>query len=94
MEQRVGDTTQGKAGAAAQRDLSVLFLSRVGARRREALLAEYREAVYDRAFPDRDLAENPEDWAQYIDGKVPPPMPRTEVVLLLADGAVIGGARV
>ena len=94
MEQRVGDTKQGKAGAAAQRDLSVLFLSRVGARRREALLAEYREAVYDRAFPDRDLAENPEDWAQYIDGKVPPPMPRTEVVLLLADGAVIGGATV
>ena len=47
MEQRVGDTKQGKAGAAAQRDLSVLCLSRVGARRREALLAAARGASRD-----------------------------------------------
>jgi len=98
MEQHITDTRQANRRfgkhAPDQHDLSVLFLSRVGARRRKALLAEYREAVYDKAFPDSDLAENPEDWAQYIDGKLPPPLPHTEVILLLREGKVIGGATV
>ncbi|MBC7159491.1 MAG: GNAT family N-acetyltransferase [Porphyrobacter sp.] len=75
--------------------LTAIALSQQPPDQRRALLAHYVEAVYNPAFPDPSLREDPENWLRLIERSPGPPQPLTEVVLLLDPaGRPVGGATV
>jgi len=77
--------------------LRAVRLSAIDATDRERLVGIYERTVYNPAFPDAEIREDPDYWLGLLaaDPYPPPPQPRIEVILLVAeDEAVAGGATV
>ena len=72
----------------------VLRLSQCNPEKARALLQAYADQVYYAAFPDPDLREDPPDWVRFLDGSLPQPAPWTDVILVVADEEVWGGATI
>jgi len=69
-------------------------LSLASREEREALIHSYRERVYEPAFPDPSIREDPQYWLDLLGAAQYPPSPQPliEVVLLTsADGGVVAG---
>lgn len=84
-------------GSAETGDVTATRLSTLGHEDREALIRSYRERVYESAFPDASIREDPQYWLDLLDaGEYPPsPQPLIDVVLLTAaDGHVAAGVTI
>lgn len=87
--------TDSRAGVAE--GLRVVCLSALAAADRERLLGIYERTVYNPAFPDAEIREDPGYWLGLLaaDPYPPSPQPRIEVILLVTeDEMVAGGATV
>ena len=75
---------------AATDDLQAIRLSSVAESDRVRLLEAYRTQVYEPAFPEAEIRENPRYWLDLLGSSPypPPPQPQIEGVLL-ADGETI-----
>lgn len=71
-------------------------LSTLPAIERSQLIETYRRDVYEPAFPDESIREDPQYWLDLMAAEPypPPPQPRIEVVLLLEGDRVVAGVTV
>ena len=77
--------------------LEAVRLSEQAAPRRADLIGAYRRQVYEPAFPDASIREDPEYWLSLLDSTdyPPPPQPLIDVILLLdGESSVIGGVTI
>jgi GNAT superfamily N-acetyltransferase len=77
--------------------LRAVRLSALDAAERGRLLGIYERTVYNPAFPNAEIRENPAYWLGLLGASPypPSPQPRIEVILLMAEGdKVAGGATV
>lgn len=77
-------------------DLQARRVSSLPARERERLIETYRRDVYEPAFPDASIREDPRYWLDLMGANPypPPPQPRIEVVLLVDGERVVAGVTV
>lgn len=78
-------------------EIAAVRLSLIGRAEREALIRSYRERVYEPAFPDASIREDPQYWLDLLnaDEYPPSPQPLIEVVVLAApDGHVVAGVTI
>ena len=79
------------------RELRAVRLSTLDKADRRRLLDAYERSVYNPAFPNAEIREDPAYWLALLeaDPYPPPPQPRLEVILVVcADDRVAGGATV
>lgn len=76
--------------------LTAIRLSQADAAERERLIAAYRGNVYEPAFPDASIREDPQYWLDLLGAAEypPPPQPLIEVVLLARGGEIVAGVTV
>lgn len=76
--------------------LTAIRLSQADAAERERLIAAYRANVYEPAFPDASIREDPQYWLDLLGPAEypPPPQPLIEVVLLARGGEIVAGVTV
>lgn len=80
-----------------QQELLPVRLSQAHPEQRRALIASYRRDVYEPAFPDASIREDPDYWLGLLDSPEypPPPQPLIDVVLLVGPaGAVVAGVTI
>lgn len=83
------------AGAQVE-SLTSIRLSQADASERERLIAAYRANVYEPAFPDASIREDPQYWLDLLGAPKypPPPQPLIEVVLLADGDEIVAGVTV
>lgn len=70
-------------------------LSDEDAEARAALLARYRAEIYEPAFPDSELREDPAVWLGLLADDPRPPQPRLDLILAVGpEDAILGGATI
>lgn len=86
----MGELQGGQAG-----EPSFLRLSGLDAAARADLLDRYRREVYEPAFPDAELREDPAAWLRLLAEEPGPPQPRLDVILAVGEeGAILGGVTI